>query len=505
MELELDVDFRLHFSSEQFFFGVANAPYLCEGGYNTPGGPKNSYGVLEAAGRMEPSGEATRFWTNYREHINLAASLGLNAFRMGIEWARVQPTTRMEPHDPPPWDEGAVARYAEIISTIIENNMQPIITLHHFTHPAWLPLDMWLSDDGPDQLVTYQLEVVERVNEQVVRRSGQPMRHFLVYNEPNLVPFIYHQEGLFPERQGREYIAPAFDNMFSRYVQVYDGLYDLFERKGWGEPHVGFTIASLCVYELDRFFADVLRLRSSGIERAHAEQHIHELRAAWYDRITALARSKLTEPQFKVYQNSIETVTLPFSALQKTLDALYASPRIKKLDYLSINVYDPFTIAKGRPKWWEFSADPEIYRVFIQVTNGTNAELPFYMGENSLAYRQPVGQPAEPRPDGWTRERYLKTYLMTMVRCIKEGVPIRGYLYWSLVDDYEWDAGFAPRLGLYNYDYTNHRILPTDGLGDPAGEIYAHLIAALRNGDKAVIQKSFVERFRHARVLQGAL
>jgi beta-glucosidase/6-phospho-beta-glucosidase/beta-galactosidase len=92
-----------------------------------------------------------------------------------------------------------------------------------------------------------------------------------------------------------------------------------------------------------------------------------------------------------------------------------------------------------------------------------------------------------PRPDGWTRERYLKTYLMEMVRCMKEGVPIKGYLYWTLVDDV-----FPPRLGLYNYDFINHRILDTDGFGQPSGQVYGQLIAALRSGEKARIFDAFV-------------
>jgi beta-glucosidase len=87
--------------------------------------------------------------------------------------------------------------------------------------------------------------------------------------------------------------------------------------------------------------------------------------------------------------------------------------------------------------------DGEVYRTFILATRDGNTDLPVYMGENSLANLQPIGAPAIPRPDGWTRERYLKTYLMEMVRCMKEGVPIKGYLYWSLVDDFEWEAGYT--------------------------------------------------------------
>ena len=176
---------------------------------------------------------------------------------------------------------------------------------------------------------------------------------------------------------------------------------------------------------------------------------------------------------------------------------MYASPRAKKLDYLSLNVYEPFGGARRDPgdtdrrvKWERYMMDGEVYRTFILAKHDFNTDLPIYMGENSLGNLQPAGEPAQPRPDGWSRERYLKTYLMEMIRCMKEGVPIEGYLYWTLVDDVQ-----PPRLGLYNYDFVNHRILDTDGFGQPSGKIYAHLVAALRSGDKATISDAFVTAY----------
>src|SRR4051812_29807791 len=104
MNLHVDLNFRHAFSPDRFFFGVANAPYLCEGGYNTPDGPKNNFGYFEAQGKVPPSGETTRFWTDYEQHIALAARLGLDAFRMGVEWARVQPGRELAPGPAPEWD-----------------------------------------------------------------------------------------------------------------------------------------------------------------------------------------------------------------------------------------------------------------------------------------------------------------------------------------------------------------------------------------------------------------
>jgi beta-glucosidase/6-phospho-beta-glucosidase/beta-galactosidase len=504
MRLELNLDFREQFAPGRFFFGVAYAPY-CEGGLNDPDGLKNSDWAPKPVGSKGHRYEGIRFWTDYAKHIRLAASLGLNAFRMGIEWARCQPSASTVPTDPPPWDESALDHYADMVEMVIDHGMQPIITLHHFTHPLWLGMDIWLEDRGPDILADAQVRIVDEINTRLMARGGKRMAHFLVYNEPSLIPLFFHYlEGRNPavERKGPEYLLPAFDTMLSHYIKAYDGIHDLFEAKGWGTPQVGFTIASLCAYEWDKQLDDLVRLRSWGVAREDAAARIAECRAAWRARMDDLARSQLTDAQFERYMGLVTMTAdrLPPELFTKTLDALYASPRAKKLDYLSLNVYEPFGGPRRDPgdtdrrvPWEHYMMDGEVYRTFIHATNDFNSDLPVYMGENSLANMQAVGEAAEPRPDGWTRERYLKTYLMEMVRCMKEGVPIKGYLYWTLVDDYQ-----PARLGLFNYDFVNHQILDTDGFGLPSGRIYGHLIAALRSGDKATIADAFVKAYKPA-------
>jgi len=502
MRLELNLDFEERFAEDRFFFGVAYAPYCEGGGLNRPDGFKNTDWTRRPPGDTS-DGEGIRFWMNYADHVRLAASLGLNAFRMGIEWARCQPSPSTEPTDPPEWDASALDHYADMVELVIDLGMQPIITLHHFTHPLWLGLDIWLEDRGPDQLVAAEIRIVDEINTRLMARGGKKMAHFLVYNEPNLVPLFYHSLGWYPvERVGPEYLLPAFDTMLSHYVKAYDGLHDLFEARGWGSPNVGYTIASLNPYEYDKQLDDLLRLRSWGVAREDAAARIAECRAAWRARIDDLARSQLTDEQYERYEEMVGTIAglLPSEGFTKTLDAVYSSPRAKKLDYLSLNVYEPFGGARREPgdtdrrvKWERYMMDGEVYRTFILAKHDFNTDLPIYMGENSIGNLQPAGELAQPRPDGWSRERYLKTYLMEMIRCMKEGVPIEGYLYWTLVDDVQ-----PPRLGLYNYDFVNHHILDTDGFGQPSGEIYGHLVAALRSGDKRKISDAFVNAYGSA-------
>jgi beta-glucosidase/6-phospho-beta-glucosidase/beta-galactosidase len=501
VRLELNLDFAEHFAPDRFFFGVAYAPYCEGGGLNEPGGPKNTDWTRKAEPQARNDG--IRLWERYAEHVDLAASLGLNAFRMGIEWARCQPSPSEVPTDPPPWDHAALDHYADMVERVIDRGMQPIVTLHHFTHPLWLGLDIWLDDRGPDLMTDAQVRIVDEINGRLMERGGKKMAHFLVYNEPNLLPLFFHSIGWYPtERQAPEYLLPAFDTMLSHYVKAYDGLHDLFDARGWGTPHIGYTIASLSAYEYDKQLDDLLRLRTWGVAREDAAATIAERRAAWRRRVDDLGRSQLTDEQYERYLGMVETTAdlLRPERFTRTLDALYASPRAKKLDYLSLNVYEPFGAARRDPddtdrriKWERYAMDGEVYRTFILAKHDANTDLPVYMGENSLANQQPIGEDPVPRPDGWTRERYLKTYLMEMVRCMKEGVPIEGYLYWTLVDDVH-----PPRLGLFNYDFTNHRILDTDGFGQPSGAIYGHLIAALRSGDKATIREAFVNDYGRA-------
>lgn len=509
MNLHLDLNFRDAFSPDKFFFGVANAPYLCEGGYNTPDGPKNNFGYFEAQGKVPPSGEATRFWTDFEQHIALAARLGLGAFRMGVEWARVQPGLELAAGPAPEWDEEALDRYAAIIGMVYRYGMEPVLTLHHFTYPAWLGRDYWLAEDAADVAVEYELRVLEELNRRLVGTGHPPVSHLITFNELNLTPPKVLTGTL---RHASNADAPldkygvVFDNILSAHVRTYDRVKDLYEANGWGATLVGFGSATQAPYELDRLLLDLVRVRSEGVRRDQVRAHLAQGRARWTARISALAMRQLTDEQFLAFDDELVVVRNAIDPLRwtKTLDALYDSPRADKIDYISANIYEPFRTgrsagnAANAPKWWEFGIDGDIYRSLILAYNDGNRSLPIFMGENSVAYEQPVGEPAVERSDGWNRERYLKTYLMEIVRCIAEGVPVRGYLYWSLVDDFEWDAGFAPRLGLFNYDYEAHAIRDSDGLGEPAGEIFAYLVAALRSGNKSDIQTAFTKAYRPA-------
>jgi beta-glucosidase len=117
--------------------------------------------------------------------------------------------------------------------------------------------------------------------------------------------------------------------------------------------------------------------------------------------------------------------------------------------------------------------------------------LPLWVVENGMATRVRDGR-AEPREDGMDRPRYVREHLGAMADAVAAGVPVRAYLHWSLVDNYEWGS-YEPRFGLYGLDRSDPaavRWQDTDSAGvDAAGE-FSRVVAGLRAGDRSVLDGS---------------
>lgn len=141
---------------EGFRFGVATCGYQVEGGHSGPGEPANNWVDWEREGRVEPSGIAVDFWHRYEEHLDRVVALGCDAFRLGVEWSRCEPA-------PGEVDDEAVERYRAILAACLERGLEPLVTLHHFTHPHWLGVDFWLDPDSPERFAAWVATLVPRL------------------------------------------------------------------------------------------------------------------------------------------------------------------------------------------------------------------------------------------------------------------------------------------------------------------------------------------------------
>jgi beta-glucosidase/6-phospho-beta-glucosidase/beta-galactosidase len=182
------------------------------------------------------------------------------------------------------------------------------------------------------------------------------------------------------------------------------------------------------------------------------------------------------------------------------LDILDRSKRARVLDYLGIDYYDPFTGHLFRPpsfadlefkskslhghlmnglsrKWWDWHMLPEGMNFFCKYY-ASEFERGVLIAENGMALRRKFDNSVSgPRRDNITRSEFLKAHVAEVRKLIAEGVPMLGYLHWSITDNYEWGS-YTPRFGLFTVDYANGASRHVeDHLGDRPSETYARLIA----------------------------
>lgn len=509
LERLFDGDFRV---PDGFMFGVANAAFQVEGGYNGHGEPHNNWLELERTGRVEPCGEAVRFWTDYPEHLELAAGMGLTGFRMSVEWARVQPGTSTAVGKAPVFDRAAIEAYSDMIASIMRGGMEPVVTLHHFTHPYWLGIDFWLDRGKLDAFRAYVQEVADSLNALLVEKHGlRPVRYWVTINEPNVYSLLTYTMRYFPHRKaGLAETARCWANMLDAHCRAYDTVHEVYGRNGWGTPMVSCNTFHWSTYHMDKLFTDLLLARRNGVARGSLAAYIERSKDAW-DAEIAKCPHPVRAPWVNLKLEGLAEKLVPrafsLERLADGIDAVYSSPFAEKLDYLSVDYYDAFL--RYHPKLpsasdirekrfapvaelWEQVLNPAALYHFLKGETINGEGLPVMVLESGMCNRVHRGL-VEPRRDGATRDRFLQSYIYEVLRALKDGVPVSGYFYWTMADNYEWGS-YEPRFGLFTVDRSRvpARMSSVDSWGINAGGVYGEIISALSDGDPEQIARAFL-------------
>jgi len=493
--------------NKPFLWGVATSGYQCEGGYNHAGGPTNNWHAWERSGTVEPTGAAVDFWNRYEADLETAAQAGLNAFRLGIEWARVQPSTTGERQaTAPAFDEDALGHYARIVATCRRLGLEPIVTLHHFTHPAWLGPDAWLCDATVDHFERYVRHSVEAINHHLVHRHGvEPLRIYVTVNEPNILALNTYFARQFPagRRGGPENLGQALSRLLAAHVRGRDAIRRTHAAAGWDPPHVGMTLYVTDVYWSSQMLFDLLELNWWKVPEHYAAEFLqsraNELEAAldaadiprvWGGRVRSRIHRKITSRLTRGWFDDRRNQSL-YSALRRVDDE-------RQLDFLAIDYYDPFSVHAVRwpsfddlsrgwrhpgeliwdamsSKWWDWRPSPQGLTFFIRRLAQAFPDHPILIGENGLAVRQPRFGPVYRRRDGWSRSEFLRAHVAAVQHARAARLPVIGYLHWSLLDNYEWGT-FTPRFGLLAIDYRTLERHRTTADGDAPLDTYAALL-----------------------------
>jgi beta-glucosidase/6-phospho-beta-glucosidase/beta-galactosidase len=463
-----------------FRFGVATAGFQIEGGYNGPGEPRNNWFRWEREGRVEPSGVAIGFWDRYEEQLDLVAGMGCNSFRLSVEWTRAEPEEGSI-------DAAALDHYRRILAACRDRGLTPLVTLHHFTHPAWLGEDFWLQPDSPERFAGW----VERA----VDALGDSCTDWVTINECNILTVLSYLTGTFPPgRVGKLRAAvTGLDHMVAGHVLAYDAIH-----RHQPEASVATNNFSLSIYELDRLPLDVLVARHHGVDREKLGSWLGDRRADHY-RQTPWPGGPRRGLESALRSLAARAVPLD-GGLPRAVDAVFSSENDRHLDVAQLDYYVP--AAAGHFGWpgrrtaggralspagdlWDDRPDPAGLVRAIREAHVPGLDV--WVVENGLCNRVRRGR-SYPRLDGWTRDRYLRENLSAVVDALDQGVPVSGYWHWTLADNYEWGS-YEPRFGLFGVDRERGvRVGPHDAMGVDAAGAYRVLIDGLRAGDRAVLR-----------------
>jgi beta-glucosidase len=381
-----------------FLFGSATAGHQIEGGnVNADLWPKEW-----AAGSMftEPSGDACDSYHRYGEDIALLAAAGLNAYRFSVEWSRIEPELGW-------YSRAALDHYKRMLETCHAHGVTPMVTLHHFTAPRWFGrVGGWGGDGAAERFARYA--------ERVTQHMGDLMPYVCTINEANILSTIFNV-GMAPA--GERDHSLLGDDDHSALAEVAANIAEARETPeagmgGWPHPEVSVMAA------------------------AH-----HAARSA----------IKAVRPDTKVgWSLALIDVQAVEGGEERCANAVKAA----QLDWLDVSVDDDFVgvqtysrermSADGllpRPEGSEQTLTGwEFYPVALEHTlrlAAEKAKVPLYVTENGIA-----------TGDDSRRIAYTTGALQAMGRCIDDGLDVRGYFHWTLLDNFEWVSGFRPTFGL---------------------------------------------------------
>lgn len=344
------------------------------------------------------------------EDLALLADLGVNAYRFSVEWSRVVPRRGA-------WDRREMDRYVRIAGTLRQKGIEPVVTLHHFTNPSWLVgRSAWEDPATAEEFL--------RFAGRAVRALRGHARVFVTFNEPNVFVAGGYLGGVMPpgRKSARESYA-AFANVF----RAHAALYDLIHAQGREKASVGVAHNMVAFHPASGKSA----LDCWAAKVAHAVYNMALI---------------------ETFRTGTFSVRLPFLLDEETPVGVR-----DKLDFLGVNYYfrmflrmSPFGM-KGPEHFWEDRSGRgltetgwEVYPKGLEdvLRSAALAGVPIVITENGTA-----------ETDDGRKIAYMKDHLRVVHRLVRDGVDIRGYFWWSLMDNYEWLEGLRPRFGLYRVDF----------------------------------------------------
>lgn len=364
---------------EGFLFGASTSAHQTEG--NNLASDAWVEEVRADSSMAQASGDACNSFERWRDDIDLVAEAGLNAYRFGAEWARVEPAQGR-------FSRAAVLHYRAMVEYSRSRGVEPVLTLHHFTSPAWFSArGGWLAPDAPALFVRYLDEMAP------VIEAGIQM--VVTINEPNILAVL---------------------------ATVRSGDQELLTGLGGALPPADPTLSTALI-------------RAHEAARTALKSRFPQLDVGWSLASQAIRSVPGGEVAAAQYRESLEDTFLrparddDFIGVQSYSRAVFGPEGF---------MAPPGDASRTQTGWEYYPGALELAIRDAHAVVGPDTAI--LVTENGIA-----------TADDTERIAYTSGALEGMARAMADGIDVRGYLHWSLLDNYEWGS-FDPTFGLVAVD-----------------------------------------------------
>ena len=360
---------------------------------------------------------AADHWNRYPDDIKLMKDLGVNHYRFSIEWSKIEPQNG-------DYNVESIQHYRDLCDSLIKNNITPVVTLHHFTHPIWFEkLGAFEKKENIDHFIEYSEYAFNNLKDLV------PI--WCTINEPSVFVSQGYFNGIFPPgKKDPVLAATVLENLLFAHTKTYKHLKSL---NGGDNAQIGLV--------KNIFQFDPLR-----------RWHILD----WA--FSKVLNNVFTHSTLDYFKKGYSTFSLP-GMVKKHMEN---NDAVGAMDFIGLNYYsrmhvkgqanltEPFVFEK-RAKDIQTDMDYALYPEGFYEALHTISTLkkPIYVTENGVADQ-----------GNNIREIFIKRYLYALHKGLQDGLDIRGYFYWTLMDNFEWAEGYKMKFGLYEVDFeTQERTL----------------------------------------------
>jgi len=380
---------------KNFYWGAATSSYQVEGN-NT----NADWCPWEEQAQVEKAGSACRHYEFYEQDFDLVKSLHHNAHRLSIEWSRIEPEEGV-------FADEAIIHYIKVIKALRARGIEPMVTLHHFTNPVWFAQSGgWTDHRCVKRFLRYC--------HFVTRALAGGVQYWFTINEPTVYFSHAYLWGLWPP-QAKSFLKTkaVYHHLNEAHVESYRLIHQIYKELKIARPSVGIAqhmqAIVACAPSIKNRIAVGLRKKLYNLA---VLDHLTQSRALDFIGVNYYSRHLVHVHNWWIGNLLMETCKDNHHPLKKNSLGWDIYPQGLSQVLLSLKKY----------------------------------KLPVIIAENGICTNNDE-----------ERWQYIQEHLKHVHLSMDQGVDVRGYLYWSLMDNFEWAHGFGPRFGLIDIDYNTYQ------------------------------------------------